>query len=119
MDDDETIRELLRYRFEREGYEIEVFVDGMEATNALVEGDVDPDLIIVDVMMPRLDGKRLLRRIRAGDAGVDSDTPVIMLTSRGREEDVLGGFDSGADDYMTKPFSPAELVARVRRHLNE
>jgi two-component system response regulator MprA len=118
VDDDETIRRLVTHRLEAAGYAVRVCEDGREAADLLDDG-YDPRLIVLDVMMPRLDGTRLLRMIRGGDLSVRPDTPVIMLTSRGREEHVLEGFDSGVDDYVTKPFRAAELLARVRRYIDE
>ncbi|MXR40190.1 response regulator [Halobaculum sp. WSA2] len=117
VDDDETTRQLLRHRLGREGYDVHVFPDGQAAAEGFGDLPKDPDLLVLDVMMPRLDGKRLLRRIRNGETALDAETPVIMLTSRAREADVLDGFESGANDYLAKPFSPSELVARVRRQL--
>jgi len=118
VDDDETIRRLLEHRLGREGYDVHTFEDGQAAAEAFAAGELHPDLVLTDVMMPRMDGKRLLRRLRNGEFRIDPETPVIMLTSRGREEDVLDGFESGADDYVAKPFSPTEVVVRVRRQLN-
>lgn len=116
-DDDETIRSILRHKLSADGFEPEVCRDGQEAKEVLDAQDRDPDLVILDVMMPRLDGIQLLRMIRRNELAVDADLPVVMLTSRGRESDVLDGLESGADEYMTKPFSPAELLARVDKLL--
>lgn len=118
VDDDEPIRRLVTHRLESAGYDVRVCEDGREAADALDNG-YTPQLAVLDVMMPRLDGTRLLRMIRNGELSVDPNTPVIMLTSRGREEHVLEGFESGADDYVTKPFRAAELLARVRRYIDE
>jgi DNA-binding response OmpR family regulator len=74
-------------------------------------------VVVLDVMMPRLKGTDLLRAIRRGELAVDPDVPVVMLTSRGREEDVLTGLEAGADEYLTKPFSPNELLARIEKLL--
>lgn len=117
-DDDETIRSILRYKLSAEGFELSVCEDGREARTVLDRPDTDPDIAILDVMMPRLDGTRLLRMIRRGELAVDEDIPVVMLTSRGREADVLEGLESGADEYMTKPFSPNELIVRIDRLLD-
>ena len=114
VDDDEPIRLLVSHRLESAGYSVRSCEDGREAAD-LLEAGLEPDLAIVDGMMPRLDGTRLLRMIRSGEFPVDADLPVIMLTSRGREEHVLEGFESGADDYVSKPFRAAELLARVKR----
>jgi DNA-binding response OmpR family regulator len=117
VDDDEVIRQLLTHRLEGAGYSVRACEDGREAAD-LLETGYEPTLIICDVMMPRLDGTRLLRMIRNDELAVRSDLPVVMLTSRGQEEHVLEGFDSGANDYVTKPFRAQELIARVRRHAN-
>jgi len=118
VDDDEPIRRLLDHRLRSAGYTVHVCVDGREAAD-LLETGFEPALAVFDVMMPRLDGTRLLRMVRNGEFPVDADLPVVMLTSRGREEDVLEGLESGADDYVTKPFRAAELLARVKRCLDE
>lgn len=118
VDDDESIRRLVSHRLENEGYTVRVNEDGQEAAD-LLEAGFEPVLMILDAMMPRLDGKRLLRMVRNGEFELDEDLPIIMLTSRGREEHVLEGLESGADDYVTKPFQAAELLARVRKCLDE
>ncbi len=114
-DDDETIRSILRHKFSAEGFELAVCEDGREAERKLTEGESDPDVAVLDVMMPQLKGTQLLRMIRRNELPVDDDLPVVMLTSRGQESDVLDGLDSGADEYITKPFSPNEVVARTKR----
>jgi len=116
VDDDDTIRRLLRHRLANAGFEVTTCSDGREAADRFEEG-FEPDAAIFDVMMPRLDGIRLLRMVRGDEFPVRSDLPVVMLTSRGQEDDVLEGFESGADDYVTKPFRGPELVARVQRQL--
>ena len=118
VDDDEPIRMLVSHRLESAGYEVRVCEDGREAADLLEDG-FEPRLAIFDVMMPKLDGKLLLRMVRNSEFPVDADLPVIMLTSRGREEHVLEGFESGADDYVTKPFRATELMARVRKCIND
>jgi DNA-binding response OmpR family regulator len=118
VDDDEPIRRLVGHRLRNAGYTVRTCEDGRKAADLLADG-FEPQLAILDVMLPRLDGTRLLRMIRNGEFPVDPALPVIMLTSRGREEHVLEGFESGADDYVTKPFRAAELLARVRKCANE
>lgn len=118
VDDDKAIREILIHNLERDGYAIRVCEDGQEAAD-LLEDDYEPRLAVFDVMMPRLDGHGLLRQIRNGDLPVSDDLPVIMLTSRGREEHMVEGFERGADDYVTKPFKPAELLARIGKALHD
>jgi len=98
----------LRATLEFEGYEVDVVSDGREANERIVEAE--PDLVLLDLMLPGLDGYEVLSRLRK----TGNRTPVLILTARGEEADVLTGFDRGADDYVTKPFSTAELLARVR-----
>jgi DNA-binding response OmpR family regulator len=109
-DDDDDLRELVVYRLETSGYRVVQARNGEEALAAALEHE--PDAIVLDVMMPRLDGYEVCRRLRADER--TARTPVILLTSRAQEADVATGFDAGADDYVTKPFSPNELQARVR-----
>jgi two-component system, OmpR family, phosphate regulon response regulator PhoB len=109
-DDEDDVRELVAYRLTRSGYEVIDAVDGQEALRLALEQP--PDLMLLDVMMPRLDGYELTRRLRAEESL--RSTPVILLTARSQESDVGRGFEVGADDYLKKPFSPDELVARVR-----
>lgn len=118
VDDDETIRRVLTHRLDAAGFDVRTCEDGREAAE-LLDGEYDPDLAVLDVMMPRLSGTRLARMIRNGELEVRSDLPIVMLTSRGREEHVLEGFEAGVDDYVTKPFRGSELLARIRNHFNE
>ncbi len=108
VDDEPTIVEVVARYMERAGYETLQAADGVEALE-LAESS-DPDLIVLDVMLPKLDGLEVLRRLHERDG---SPVPVILLTARGEESDRLVGLRRGADDYVVKPFSPAELVARV------
>lgn len=117
-DDDETIRSILQHKLSAEGFDLVICEDGEEARTVLDQGDTNPDIAILDIMMPGLEGTQLLRMIRRGELAVDEDLPVMMLTSRGREADVLEGLESGADEYLTKPFSPNEMTARVRKLLD-
>jgi DNA-binding response OmpR family regulator len=98
----------LRTALEVEGYEVKVAEDGM--TGLKEAREYDPELILLDLMLPGMDGYRVLRALR--EAG--SDVPVLILTARGEETDKVLGFDTGADDYVTKPFGVLELMARVR-----
>ena len=107
VDDEPTLREVVVRYLERAGYRALEAGDGDEAEVLL--RNQPPDLVILDLMLPGTDGLELCRRIRA-----DSALPVIMLTARGEEADRIVGLELGADDYVTKPFSPRELVARVR-----
>lgn len=117
VDDDEPIRQLLIHRLEGAGFDVRTCQDGQEAAEMLDRADYEPDAVLLDVMMPRLDGTRLAQMIREGDLDVRPDLPVVMLTSRAREEDVVDGFDAGVDDYVTKPFQSAELLARIQQQL--
>ena len=107
VDDEPMVREVLERYLTAEGYSVGVATDGEEALVRFEEHL--PDLVLLDLMLPKLDGYEVFRRIR--DHG---GTPVIMLTARGDETDRIVGLDLGADDYVTKPFSPREVVARVR-----
>jgi len=108
VDDEPMVRDVLERYLRNEGYEVGLAADGEEALERAVADD--PDLILLDLMLPKLDGYEVFTRIR--EAG--RRTPVIMLTARGEETDRVVGLDLGADDYVTKPFSPREVVARVR-----
>ena len=107
VDDEPTIREIVITYLKRDGYRTLEAADGDRARE-LIETE-RPDLVVLDLMLPGTDGLELCRRIRAG-----SHLPVIMLTARGEESDRIVGLELGADDYVTKPFSPRELAARVR-----
>ena len=106
-DDEERIRDILKEYFEFEGFLYEEASDGVEAINKVRETEFD--LVVLDIMMPKVDGFTALREIRKF-----SSVPVIMLSARGEEYDKLFGFEMGVDDYITKPFSPKEVVARIK-----
>jgi DNA-binding response OmpR family regulator len=108
-DDDEDILELLVFRLERSGYSVLQARDGEEALE--LARQAKPDLAVLDVTMPKLDGFELTRRLRAEE--VTRRMPIILLTARTQDADLERGFDTGADDYLRKPFSPQELSARV------
>ena len=110
IEDDENIREMLRYYFHSVGYEVACFESGEEYFEK--GGDYKPSLFILDVMLPGMDGLEILRRVRA-DARLE-DTPVLMLTARTSEMDKVKGLETGADDYVVKPFGIMELQARVK-----
>jgi two-component system phosphate regulon response regulator PhoB len=110
VEDEHALVTLLRYNFEAAGYEVATALDGEEALLAISERR--PDIIVLDWMLPSISGLEVCRQIRRKPE--TRDVPVIMLTARGEETDRVRGLDSGADDYVTKPFSPTELVARVR-----
>jgi DNA-binding response OmpR family regulator len=117
-EDDETTREVVEFNLTDNGWDVVAFTDGDECWEHLESRTSDPpDLVVLDVMMPELDGVSVLERIRNYDALVD--LPVVMLTSRNREEDIVQVLDAGADDFVAKPFSEAELVGRIARILDE
>jgi two-component system response regulator ChvI len=108
VDDEANIRETVAFALRREGYEVEMYADGLEAATAFE--DKMPDLAILDILMPRMDGLELCRKIRV----ISETVPIIFLTSRDDEVDRILGLELGADDYLVKPFSMRELIARVR-----
>jgi two-component system phosphate regulon response regulator PhoB len=110
VEDEAALSTLLSYNLEKEGFTVCVAGDGEQAIEALAEET--PDLVLLDWMLPHLSGIEICRRIRR--APKTRDLPIIMLTAKGEEADRIRGLDTGADDYVTKPFSPAELIARVR-----
>ncbi|WP_449277100.1 MtrAB system response regulator MtrA [Leucobacter sp. GX24907] len=112
VDDDRALAEMLGMVLESEGFETESSADGEQAIVAFRE--YRPDLVLLDVMLPGLDGIEVCKAIRA-----DSGTPIIMLTARTDTTDVVRGLEAGADDYVVKPFNPAELIARIRARLRE
>lgn len=107
VDDEETIREVVSRYLEREGFSVIEAADGFEALDAIRANP--PDLIVLDLMLPGIDGLSLTQHIRQ-----DRHIPIIMLTAKGEPSDRIRGLDMGADDYMAKPFSPQEVVSRVR-----
>jgi len=107
IDDDVKTTELVKLYLRRDGYKVVTAYDGLQAVD--VARETHPDLVVLDLMLPGLDGFEVFRALRA-----ESDVPIIMLTAKTTEQDRLNGLDLGADDYVTKPFSPRELAARVR-----
>jgi DNA-binding response OmpR family regulator len=107
VDDDRVLADVLAFTLRREGFQVVQAYDGEAALQRWAEDR--PDLIVLDVNMPRLDGFAVCRRIRE-----QADTPIILLTVRGEEDDIIHGLELGADDYITKPFSPRQLVARAQ-----
>jgi DNA-binding response OmpR family regulator len=114
VEDDVHMAYLLGYLAEKERFAVEQIADGRRALERIARGDA-VDLVLLDVMLPYTDGFELLEQLRAHEAW--RKTPVIILTSRTREHDAVRALSLGADDYLTKPFSPAELVARIRRRI--
>ncbi len=109
IDDEENIRELIKFNLETAGFMVELAADGQLGLDKL---DSTIDLIVLDLMLPVFDGLTLCRKIRSDDQF--KDIPIIMLTARGEEVDKILGLEMGADDYLTKPFSPRELIARIK-----
>ncbi len=110
IEDEKEIRDLLRYNLEKSGFRVAAFADGEEGLEQLFASR--PDAVVLDLMLPGLNGLEILREVRGEPA--TADVPVIVLTARGAEMDKLLGFEHGADDYLTKPFSPRELIARLK-----
>ncbi len=111
VDDEPSIVQLARMYLEKEGYQVEAALDGKAALQAVHE--LNPALVVLDIMLPEMDGLEVCRRLRAEDHPV----LIIMLTARDEDIDKIVGLELGADDYLTKPFNPRELVARVRAML--
>src|SRR5712671_5069920 len=107
VDDDTALADVVRRYLTREGFAVEVAGDGESGLERALA--TLPDLVVLDLMLPGLDGVEVCRRLRQ-----TAPIPVVMLTARGEEEDRIAGLDLGADDYVTKPFSPRELTARVK-----
>lgn len=110
VEDEPAIREMVAMALERADFSVVQASNAAEAEQRLADGL--PDLIVLDWMMPGVSGIELARRLRRDD--YTRQVPIIMLTARGEEDDLVRGFDAGADDYLTKPFSPRELIARIR-----
>jgi len=110
VEDEESLAESIRYSLEREGFTVTLAVDGRKAIERFRNDD--PDLVILDLMLPELSGLDVCRLIRQ-----ESNVPIVMVTAKDSEADKVAGLELGADDYVTKPFSIRELVSRVRAHL--
>ncbi len=111
VEDDAQIVRVLKLELEHEGYAVETAADGLLGLEKALK---EPDLIVLDVMLPKMDGIEICKRVR-----LKSRVPIIMLTAKDRIADRVGGLDIGADDYLTKPFSIEELLARIRARLRE
>jgi DNA-binding response OmpR family regulator len=110
IEDDSSIAELQKDYLELAGFEVEICTDGTEGQHRLLHKEFD--LLILDIMLPGKDGLEILRSLKEG-----KEIPVLLVSARKEEIDKIKGFSLGADDYITKPFSPGELVARVKAHL--
>ncbi len=113
IEDEDHIWKIIQYKLKNENHDPVWASDGLKAMQILEE--MKPDLIISDIMVPYLDGLQILKEIKKNDEL--KDIPVIMLTSKSQEKDVISGLKMGAQDYITKPFSPAELILRVNKAL--
>ena len=114
-EDDPDVADIVRHVLETDGYSVDLAGDGAEALSCLEAGR--PDLVVLDVMMPRLTGFEVLKRLRALE-GEGAQVPVLMLSARASQDDIVKGFDLGVSDYVTKPFMIGELRARVRALLS-
>jgi DNA-binding response OmpR family regulator len=115
IEDDDHIAQVLKFMLERQGYRVEHLADGRAAANHVESSMSLPDLVLLDVMLPYVDGFEIVRLMRARSAW--AEVPVLMLTAKNTERDTVRALDSGADDFVSKPFQPNELLARVRRLL--
>jgi two-component system alkaline phosphatase synthesis response regulator PhoP/two-component system response regulator VicR len=114
VDDERYIVRLVQVNLERAGYEVAIALDGLEALEKVKQER--PDIVLLDVMMPRLDGWETLKRLRMEPETVE--LPVVMLTAKGQNQDVFQGYQLGCDLYLTKPFSPLELLTFIKRILS-
>ena len=112
VEDEKSISDILAYNLQKEGFEVEVAYDGLTGYNLALEKK--PELILLDIMMPKMDGFTFCKKLRKV-----SEIPIIMLTARSEEVDKVLGLEIGADDYVTKPFSTRELMARVKANLRK
>lgn len=117
VEDDDHISQILKFMLERQGWRTLLAADGLAARKLLEEGTERPRMILLDVMLPYVDGFELVRDIRA-KAGWE-DIPIVMLTAKNMERDIVRALDAGANDYIVKPFQPNELLARIRRFLKD
>ena len=114
VEDSEHVAYLLEYMLEREGFDVQVANNGREAA-AHIASEPASDIVLLDVMLPYKDGFEIVREIRTSPTW--RQTPVIMLSARSLEEDVVRALEAGANDYVTKPYNPRELLARIKRHI--
>jgi two-component system phosphate regulon response regulator PhoB len=110
VEDEEDVQELIRYNLEKDGYLTQIAANGREALDKAKSGV--PDLVLLDLMLPEVDGLEVCKLLKAG--AETRSIPVVMLTAKGTEADIVAGLEMGADDYITKPFSPRVLLARVK-----
>lgn len=115
VEDDENIAELLKFLMERQGYVVHLRAEGRAARTFVESGPAVPCLVLLDVMLPFMDGFELVKLIRSREGW--GNVPIVMLTAKTMESDIVRALDAGANDYIVKPFQPNELMARVRRYL--
>lgn len=115
VEDDDHIAQILKFMLERQGYRTRLVSDGLAARTLIKESNDLPGLILLDVMLPYIDGFEVVQLIRAQSAW--KSIPIVMLTAKTMERDIVRALDAGANDYIVKPFQPNELLARVRRFI--
>lgn len=115
VEDDDHIAQVLSFILERQGYQVILATDGLKARELIESREQPPCLVLLDVMLPYIDGFEVVQIVRAR-AGWEN-TPVVMLTAKTMEQDIVRALDAGANDYIVKPFQPSELLARIRRFL--
>ena len=113
VEDDQIIVTILEHLLTRRGYGVEIARDGRQATQYIDATEAAPELVLLDVMLPYVDGFELIRKIR--EHATWSQVPIIMLTAKSTEQHIVRALDNGANDYVVKPFRPGELMARIRR----
>ena len=111
VEDDPDIQELIKYNLEKSGFQTLAISDGLEALTTILTLETQPKLILLDLMLPGMSGLKVCRELRKQKKFVQ--VPIIMVTAKGEEDDIVAGLEMGADDYMVKPFSPKELLARI------
>ena len=115
VEDETSMSNLISFKLKKEGFKIDVAGDGEEALNMYFDDNADYNVIILDLMLPVLDGLQVLSRIKKNNDKI----PVLVLSAKSQEKNVIEGFKVGADDYLTKPFSPDELILRVKKLLEK
>lgn len=116
VEDDDSCADLLKYVLSREGFQVEIAPDGLAAQKRISLMTKVPDLVLLGVLLPFVDGFQLIQQIRRQDQW--HDTPIIVLSANAQEPDIVRAFEQGAADYVAKPFQLGELVARIRRQIN-
>ncbi len=117
VEDDEHIAQVLKFILERQDYAVNIVADGRAAKALIESAATPPELILLDVMLPYIDGFELIRIVRAQETW--KSTPIVMLSAKTMEKDIVRALDAGANDYIGKPFQADELLARVRRYIRE